>query len=292
MTSDAARSKAHRSSSCRTCITRRRWRTRIPPPPGRGLRGARRDHHRLGLPSSGFSLLPMRRVPARADYAILAETGGRLGRPIRCCLRAHGCGGAQRIPVHRVNRRGARRPRDREARAQPGDGLRLLTYHLLYDEGSRAKQEARHPRADPGRLRRAKHRRRAAPRRSRWLETVNREAPPTAVFEAPVCVSHEKKKAGRSSRTTSPAGAPGAGKDLAQLRALPPGWLYGTNATPSRRPSDTRAGTSISPLADFTLTVWPSATPRRCASAVFSSTKASWVSSRMPGDILAREPSS
>jgi NADH-quinone oxidoreductase subunit G len=74
---------------------------------------------------------------ARADYAILAETARRLGRPIGCRSRADAAAELDGFLSTAPNADALGAPESGSG-AQPGDGLRLLTYRLLYDEGSRA----------------------------------------------------------------------------------------------------------------------------------------------------------
>ncbi len=78
---------------------------------------------------------------ARADYAILAETARRLGRPIGCRTSDEAASELDGFLATAPNADPIAAP---EQQAPPADdGLRLLTYRLLYDEGSRA-------RASPG----------------------------------------------------------------------------------------------------------------------------------------------
>jgi NADH-quinone oxidoreductase subunit G len=73
---------------------------------------------------------------ARADYAILAEAARRLGRPIGCRTRAEVATELDGFLSTAPNAEPVGAP-DGAARTT-ADGLRLLTYRLLYDAGSRA----------------------------------------------------------------------------------------------------------------------------------------------------------
>jgi NADH-quinone oxidoreductase subunit G len=73
---------------------------------------------------------------ARADYAILAEAARRLGRPIGC--RTAGEAGTELAGFLASAPNADPLGAPQTSAAQEASGLRLLTYRLLYDEGSRA----------------------------------------------------------------------------------------------------------------------------------------------------------
>jgi predicted molibdopterin-dependent oxidoreductase YjgC len=79
---------------------------------------------------------------ARADYAILAETARRLGRPIGC--RTHVQAKDELDGLLERNSSGGRPTEtaspSRSETPSSDDGLTLLTYRLLYDDGARLRE--------------------------------------------------------------------------------------------------------------------------------------------------------
>jgi NADH-quinone oxidoreductase subunit G len=75
---------------------------------------------------------------ARADYAILAESARVLGRPIGC--RTISDVRAELEPLLASGPTPTVRTSTVTAPASPTDGLKLLTYRLLYDDGSRVRK--------------------------------------------------------------------------------------------------------------------------------------------------------
>jgi NADH-quinone oxidoreductase subunit G len=77
---------------------------------------------------------------ARADHAILAETARRLGRPIGCRTQAEAAAELEQLLASAPNAEPIPAPTSAAGSpAAPNTGaLRLLTYRLLYDDGSRA----------------------------------------------------------------------------------------------------------------------------------------------------------
>lgn len=77
---------------------------------------------------------------ARGDYAILAAAARRLGRPIGCRTAADAAAELEPLlgstPAPQLKGGAVTLP------AAPSDGLRLLTYRLLYDDGSRIRRTA------------------------------------------------------------------------------------------------------------------------------------------------------
>jgi NADH-quinone oxidoreductase subunit G len=73
---------------------------------------------------------------ARADYAILAEIARRLGRPIGCRTRAEAASELDGFLRSAPNADPIGAPDG--AASETTDGLRLITYRLLYDAGTRA----------------------------------------------------------------------------------------------------------------------------------------------------------
>lgn len=72
---------------------------------------------------------------ARADYAILAEAARRLGRPIGCRTHVQARDEFDALLAGRTATSGT--PAASGGAATPRDGLTLLTYRLLYDDGAR-----------------------------------------------------------------------------------------------------------------------------------------------------------